>query len=84
MAWGFSPEEIQAWVNAANTTPTPVVVKAPQLRCETCKRFMGPLETRLEHAGMTVHMTERCLPKFAEKYMKNLNLTKTVSLMEGI
>lgn len=69
--WGFSPEEIQAWIAASRQeagATTPVVVVKERFRCDTCKQFMSPLETMVNQSGTYCHMTEKCLSKFAEKH----------------
>jgi len=69
--WGFTAEDIQAFVAASQQeagVTSPVVVVKERFRCDTCKRFMSPLETMVNFSGKHCHMTEKCLPKFANKY----------------
>lgn len=69
--WGFSPEEIQAWIAASQQeagVTTPVVVKKEKFRCDSCKKFMSPLETMVNQSGSYCHMNEKCLAKFAKKH----------------
>jgi len=74
--WEFSAEEIQAWVAASNVVTAPVLIKGITYRCDSCKRFMSALEMRVEYSTFYSHLTKECLTKFANKHMKNLDLSK--------
>lgn len=66
--------QIQMW---GGTPPTTVVLQKFQLRCDSCKQYMSQLETKLEFAGMSTHLTAKCLSKFSEKHLVNVDLHKS-------
>lgn len=79
--WGFTPEEVQAMVAASNGITSPVLVHE-EIVCDTCKEPVHSLETAVQCGGETCHITEKCLPVFAEKHnWASLNVCKKVQLI---
>ena len=83
--WGFTPEEVQAFVAASNQqtgVTTPVVFIKERFRCDSCKRFMSSLETMINQSGLYCHSTEKCLTKFAKKHnWESLDMGKKQQLI---
>jgi len=83
--WGVTIEDIQAWMAASNQqteATTPVLVVNEKIRCDSCKRFISSLETVVMQSNLYCHITEKCLPKFAEKhYWDSINMCKKVQLV---
>lgn len=68
---GFSPEEYRRGSSSLLITwqpATPVIVKKERFRCDSCKRFMSPLEIMVSQSGEHCHLTKKCLLKFAKKH----------------